>query len=135
MKAIKTVPDRKALETGFLILSILPRRTTTVDTIKDAAKRIAGLRMSIVHATDYERCAAARDDESYDWKALLRGYMSLQAPGMDAGLMVPEYPMMQSVDVNRCDLMRLSEAFWYGAGQVRSTDQNVQDREVDKLRA
>ena len=121
MKTNKTVPDRKALEAGFLILSLLPHRHTAFDTIKEAAGRVAEMRMRVLSETSYEQCAVG-EGQPGGWSRFWRAYTSLEAPGVratDAGLVVAEYPLAESQDVNRCDLMRLSEAVWYGMGQSR----------------
>ena len=120
MKAIKTAPDRKALEAGFLILALLPHRMLAVDTIREAAKRVAGMRMRVLRETSYERCADS-EEKPDDWRGLWRAYTSLEAPGTLFGaedLVVPEYPLIESQAVNRCDLTRLSESIWRGISQV-----------------
>ena len=120
MKPTKTAPDRKALEAGFLILSLLPHRAKAVDAIKEAAGRVPRMRMRILPEISYERSAASGEQPDA-WSRFWRAYASLEAPGMrpnDFGLVVPEYPMIESQDVNRCDLRRLSEAVWFGVDQT-----------------
>ena len=69
MKPIKTAPDRKTLEAAFLILSLLPRRKMAVDTVKDAARKVTGMRMRILRETSYERRTA--DDGKRDAEQIL----------------------------------------------------------------
>ena len=57
MKTNKTWPDRRTLEAGFLILSLLPHRGTALGTIKEAAGRFAEMRMRMLRDTSDERCA------------------------------------------------------------------------------
>jgi len=121
MKTNKTLPDRRALEAGFLILSLLPRRDAAPGTIKEAAGRVAEMRMRILRETSYER-GAVGEGQPDRWSRFWRGYTSLEAPGVragDTGPVVAEYPLAESQDVNRCDLMRLSEAVWRGLGQAQ----------------
>ena len=116
------VPDRRALEAGFLILSLLPHRDTALGTIKEAAGRVAEMRMRILRDTSYERCAVGEGQPDDRWSRFWRAYTSLEAPGTragDTGPVVAEYPLAESQDVNRCDLMRLSEAVWRGLGQAQ----------------
>ena len=120
MKADKTLPDRKALEVGFLILSLLPHRAKAVDTIKEAAGRVPGMRMRLLREASYEQ-RAGYEAQSDAWSRFWRAYRTLETPGTRAseiGLVVPEYPLTESQDVNRCDLKRLSEAVWHGVGQA-----------------
>ena len=119
MKAIKTAPDRKALEAGFLILSLMPHRATAKDPIKQVAKRVAGLNMRILRGTSYERTVVS-DEQSDVWRRFWHAYTSLEAPGVhvnDVGLIIPEYPLAEPQDVNRCDLARMSESFWGSVGK------------------
>ena len=121
MKAIKTAPDRKALEAGFLILSLMPHCATAVDTLKEAAQRVAGLKMRILRETSYERHAAS-DEQPDVLRRFWHAYTSMETPGVrinDVGLVVPEYPLAEPQDVNRCDLTRLSESLWSSVGQFR----------------
>ena len=118
MKGANVVPDRKALETGFLILALLPHRALTSASIRQASKRIKGLRMRILGETSYERRTG---EDADDQGGLWRNYTSLEPPGMDfhADLVVPEYPLVEHRDVNRCDLRRMSDAVWHGMNQMR----------------
>ena len=105
-------PSRAALETGFLILALLPRRRITADSIKEAAQGIANVRTEVLRGTSYERGTR----QSSGWRGFLSAF-ALEAPGVrsnQASLVVPEYPLADSRDVNYCDLKRLSEAVWDG---------------------
>ena len=37
----------------------------------------------------------------------------------EVGFVIPEYPLVEPQDVNRCDLSRLSESVWHGIGQIQ----------------
>ena len=76
--------------------------------------------MRILPETSYEQSAVSGEQPDA-WSRFWRAYTSLEAPGMrpnDIGIVVPEYPMIESQDVNRCDLRRLSEAVWFGIDQT-----------------
>ena len=121
MKPITTAPDRRALEAAFLILSLLPRRAKAVDSIKEAARRVAGVKMRGLRRASYEQWADS-DGQRKAGNGFWRAYASLEAPGARAnavGLVVPEYPLVESQDVNRCDLKCVSEAVWYGMGRMQ----------------
>ena len=115
---MKGTPSRKALEVGFLILSLLPRRTTARGTIKEAADKVAGLRLRVLPETGYRRCSEASDQPS-GWRGFWRAYTSLEAPGIHADdeLIVPEYPFLDPQDLNQCDLTHLSNSLWHGVRQ------------------
>lgn len=111
----QSVPSRKALETGFLILALMPQRTRTADSIKEAAKGISNVRTEILPSTRYQRCTG-RGSRSDRWRNFWSAF-ALEAPGIHANqtsLVVPEYPLAEPQDVNYCDLERLSEAVWQG---------------------
>ena len=121
MKVNKTSPDRKALEAGFLILSLLPPRAKAVDTIKEVAGRVRGLKTRILRDTSYERCGDSKGQLGV-WSGFWGACKTMEAPGAhasDAGFVVPEYPFADSQDVSFCDLKRLSEAVWHGVGQAK----------------
>ena len=110
-----SVPSCAALETGFLILALLPRRTRTAGSIKEAAKGIANVRTEILPRTSYARCTS-RSSGSSKWRNFWTAF-AVEAPGIhshQASLVVPEYPLAEPQDVNYCDLERLSDAVWHG---------------------
>ncbi len=76
--------------------------------------------MRLLPEASYERCTG-HDGQPDDSSRLWRAYKTLEAPGSRAsgfGLVVPQYPLTESRDVNRCDLKRLSEAVWHGVGRA-----------------
>ena len=115
---MESMPDSEALMLGFLILSLQPDQPMSTDMPRDSAE----LRVRILRGTSYEQWAS-RPRQAPDWGEFWRAYTSLEAPAAhigEDGPCIPEYPLAEHYNVNRCDLSRLAESLWHGVNQLGS---------------